>query len=184
MFLEKNHTIWGLFGLVFRPCFHEHLLIFELKKIHIDRVKILQKRRRRRNIAVWAKAFLLSPCKIYSMYFFFFTQHACLIVHTLGEVKEIVAQKPNKVREKGKEMKERMERQNTFKFRWRYSWYHKNKSQWDKLVDILKDILWRLEWVIHITLKWHMTHSLFGLCQIAFYLFRPSQNNYNSIHLD
>jgi hypothetical protein len=81
------------------------------------------------------------------------------------------------VREKEKKKKKRTKCQNTSKFRWRYSWYYKNKSQQDKLVGILKDILWRLEWVIYITLKWYMTHSLFGLCQIAFYLFRPSQNN-------
>jgi hypothetical protein len=39
------------------------------------------------------------------MHFFFFTQHPCLIVHTLGEEKDIVAQKPRKVREKRKEKK-------------------------------------------------------------------------------
>jgi hypothetical protein len=50
------------------------------------------------------------------MHFFFFTQHPCLIVHTLGEEKDIVAQKPRKVREKGKEKKKRMKCQDTSKF--------------------------------------------------------------------
>jgi len=105
---------------VFPPCFHEHLLISELKRIHIDEVKSLQKKKIYIYIyiyiIVWAKAFFLSPCKIYSMHFFFFTQHPCLIVHTLGEEKDIVAQKPRKVREKGKEKKKRMKCQDTSKF--------------------------------------------------------------------
>jgi hypothetical protein len=43
------------------------------------------------------------------MHFFFFTQHPCLIVHTLGEEKDIVAQKPRKVREKEKKKEKKNE---------------------------------------------------------------------------
>jgi hypothetical protein len=48
------------------------------------------------------QGFLFISLQNHSMHFFFFTQHPCLIVHTLGEEKDIVAQKPRKVREKEK----------------------------------------------------------------------------------
>jgi hypothetical protein len=80
-----------------------------LIRIHIDGLKILKKKKKtgKKNITVEAEVFFLSPCKIYSMHFFFFAQHACLICTHTRRREGYCCTKPRKVREKGKEKKER-----------------------------------------------------------------------------
>lgn len=93
---------------MFPSCFHEHLLISELKRIHIDRVKSLQKKKtRKRNITVEAEVFFFISLQNLFHAFLLLRPHACLICTHTRRREGYCCTKPRKVREKGKEKKER-----------------------------------------------------------------------------